>query len=281
MRWTKPFRVRAGFVVRCGVATIALLGFVLPLKQTYSQNTSSANIPADVLESLRENNLTLEEANKIAEQDKQKKLDQSSTKPSPVPRRKPPATRIETPVQAYDWPEDSIPIPLQADIRTEIRDGFPETFVYFTGLDTLFYSHISNGLVVANDPGDASASLVSRLMPSNKVEIYLFRPNTFLPNVSNYTMRGYQKGLAKKHGDDIQFADDKELLPEKTFKVYGHQWGRIQYELENESEESLSVIDYFVPLSQNLLVIRVEGIPSFVSGRRSAVETILSTLTIP
>tara|TARA_R100000027_G_scaffold63770_1_gene56726 strand:- start:2196 stop:2915 length:720 start_codon:yes stop_codon:yes gene_type:complete len=187
---------------------------------------------------------------------------------------------VNTNIATYYWPKDSSPIPLSPRIQVESRDGFPETFLYLEENTSSLSFHLPNGLVIVRDPGDTSSRLASRLMPDNQLEFYLFQPGAFLPAVNSITMEGYKKGLLKQFAKEISLNDDLDLIPSKTFKVFGSRWGQIDYSVTPEGGKTTDFAEYFVPINNRLLVIRLRGIPSFVEQRRSQIVRMLSTIQL-
>ncbi len=182
-------------------------------------------------------------------------------------------------IAVYSWPADRGIIPLEAEIRTEITDGIPESKVFLDGGGLQFNLRVSNDFVVASDRKDASCRLINRLMPENALSFSLFQPGSFLPAVNQTTLRGYQLGLEKQHGESIAIDQDSDLIPRKTFSVLGNRWGRVRYRIESPDGER-SFVEYFIPLAGRLLVLRLEGNDSFVQAKESRIVRMISTLTM-
>lgn len=180
-------------------------------------------------------------------------------------------------IATYTWPEANEVLPLEAKVHTQNLDGFPENILTLSSEQFTCDFHVVNGLVVAQSEEDASARLVSRLMPSNSLDIFLFHAGTFLPAVNETTLRGYQLGLEKEYGDAVVLDEDSPLIPTKTFSVAGNRWGRVHYDLPDEDR---TVTEFFLPLPGKLLVLRLQGMASFVDSREPQVKRMLSSLDL-
>ena len=182
-------------------------------------------------------------------------------------------------IATYTWPDERPVVPLEAEIRTEEYDGFPETSAVFTSGNFQFYFRISSGLSVASNREGTSSRLVNRLMPENSLDLYLFQAGAFLPAVNDTTLHGYQLGLKEQHEEDIVIDEEADRIPRKTFSVLGNQWGLIRYTLVEDGKEN-AFVEYFVPLPGHLLVLRLRGTDSFVTGMMPRVTRSLSTLAM-
>jgi len=182
-------------------------------------------------------------------------------------------------IATYNWPVGRGLVPLEAEIRTEENDGMWETALYVSGDSLHFDFEIPAGLVVAEDRGTTSCRLISRSMPDNSLEIFLFEGGTFLPAVNDATLRGYQLGLEKRYQDRVIIDEEVQRIPRKTFSVLGNQWGIVRYRL-NDADSGESLAEFFVPLSSRLLVLRLRGMESFVDAMVPRIKRSLSTFSL-
>lgn len=214
----------------------------------------------------------------IGAQSENSETDSSTGSPS-TKTVKSTAVTPEENIAIYSWPTGRGLIPLNARILAEVNDGIPESILYLTGEGVRYSFHVPNGLVVAEDSKGASCRLLSRTMPDNSLDFFLFEPGTFLPGVNVTTLKGYRKGLNQKFEETITFDTEPNLIPNKTFSIYGNRWGQLHYTLALP-EGPRSFAEFFVPLSDNLLVLRLEGMESFVRSRAPQVVRMMSTLSI-
>ncbi|MFP4351354.1 MAG: hypothetical protein ACLFRP_00720 [Puniceicoccaceae bacterium] len=178
------------------------------------------------------------------------------------------------------WPSRNQAIPLAAEIREEVTDGFPERLVLFSGNGLLFSMRALPGLSVDSETAGVSVRLTNPLVPTNRLDVFLFPPGVFLPSVTPDSMLGYVRGLEKTHGEAVDVANTDDLIPGKTFKVFGERWGNVRYTLEEDGGAEKSVSEFIVLLEGRTLVLRLEGTPEWITARSGAVRSALSTLTI-
>ena len=252
------------------------------------QEVAEENLPPEVRDFLQENNLTLEEANRLAaEAAARRAAEEKAAEPADdEPRRTTgkartapaaPGVRIVAP---KFWPSRNQAIPLAAEIRVEATDGFPERFILFSGNGLLFSMDAPPELSPDPDPRDASARLTNPLLPTNRLDVFLFAPGVFLPSVTEDSMLGYVRGLEKTHGEAVNVTNAEDLVPGKTFKVLGERWGNVSYTLAEGDGTEKSVSEFIVPLAGRTLVLRLEGTPEWIAARSGAVRSALSTLEV-
>ena len=130
------------------------------------------------------------------------------------------------------------------------------------------------------ETGGASARLTNPLVPANRLDVFLFPPGVFLPSVTADSMLGYVRGLEKTHGENLAVENADDLVPGKTFKVFGERWGNVRYTLADDDGAEKSVSEFFVLLDGRTLVLRLEGSPEWITARSGAVRSALSTLRL-
>lgn len=264
---------------------LAFLGAALTVTAQWEGNVPLDAIPPEMREALEKAGLTLEEASRIAAENRARRERERNQEAEETVAPRPEAVR-EAPVSApiapapYPWPRPGRALPLEAEISIEHRDGFPERFVTFSGSSPSFAFRPPPGLAVEPERGDASAVLVNPLAPVNRLEVYLFPPGAFLPDVNRFTLAGYVRALETDYDDGIEIRNRDRYLPRKTFEIYGEPWGLVRYDLAENGEEPTAVADFMVRLRGNLLVLRLSGRESWVEGRMGAVQSALSGLEI-
>ncbi len=253
----------------------------------FGQTASEEDLSPRAREFLRKHNLTPEQANQLAAAAARRAAEEKAVEPAADPPRRTagevraaPATAGVRVVAPKFWPSRNQAIPLDAEIRVETPDGFPERSVLFSGNGLLFSMRAPPGLSIDPETGGASARLTNPLLPANRLDVFLFPPGVFLPSVTADSMLGYVRGLEKTHGENVAVDNADDLVPGKTFKVFGERWGNVRYTLTDDDGAEKSVSEFIVLLEGRTLVLRLEGSPEWITARSGAVRSALSTLEL-
>jgi len=191
-----------------------------------------------------------------------------------------PMDEVVGPVSPIYWPENPIIATLAVEERIEVLDGFPEKRMVFSHPGLVFQVRSLEGVSLLPHETDCSALFASNLFPNHQVQFYLFPSASWMPQVSEYYLESYAEGLKKTHGDQINFLQDRPWMQRYTFQLEGRNWGKVSYLLKEEAKDPVAWVEFFLPLANRQLVVKITGSRQWVEGRASQMEHLLSGLQI-
>lgn len=257
--------------------------FVLLLLTIHSLNASATNFSGDSGHQGELDRIARELGGdpERAKQLFQEQLEREAAQPaSGTPKRTGTSSGIVEADSPIFWPNQPSLLPLEVEETVEMLDGFPERRMVFSHPEMSFQMRGLEGVHYLSNVTNVSAVFASSLFPENQIQFHLFAGGGWLPEVSEYYLSAYAKGLAEQNKERITFLQNPPWMQRYAFQLNGQNWGKVSYSLEEEGQGSVAYVEFFLPMAHRLMVVRIQGSRHWVQGRSADMERTLSGLQI-
>ncbi len=188
------------------------------------------------------------------------------------------ASYLEYSGALLSWPTQARP-PLQAEskILSDGENSYPS--IVMKGADLELTAPQEEGLLVGGHNERYSIFFRHRVLPHFLVGISIFRPGTFLRELSNDSLMAYAKGLLARPpaGVTVTIREGPlDEMPRATFPLIAGFPRKLCYDWTQESpngeKQTVRRIEYFTQVKGNLLVVTYENHPDNFARSRPFVE---------
>ena len=189
----------------------------------------------------------------------------------------------DEPIPVYRWPRQR-PLPAEVSVRGHNSDGvtFPYTHLKLPAFH--YAAPRLEGWSLSDRRSDTSFTLRHNLYPSLNFSLFAFRPDTFLPLLSERHLLGYALGLERLYGEEFQAENLTDILESAPFTLAQNDVHHFAYARliprEDPTAEPFrhAQEDFLTVLPQGCFIFRLEGPADQLERVRTQITAFLEGL---
>lgn len=192
---------------------------------------------------------------------------------------------LQYPGALLSWPtQPRPPMAAEGKILSDGENSYPS--IVLRGAELELVAAQEDGLMVGGHNDRYSIFFRHRVLPHLIVGISIFRPGSFLRELSNDSLMAYAKGLLVRKPSDVTvniLEGPLDEMPRATFPLIAGFPRKLAYDWTQESpngtKETIRRVEYFTQVKGQLVVVTYENHPDGFDRSRPFVEEWLIRLT--